>query len=547
MSVIKKSFQPRIIWGLAPGLVAFILITSGRIINPLNLNWLGLGANSDPIQAYLGWSFYRRAAWSLPIGSNPDFGMLRNNSIVYSDSIPILAIPLKFTLSPLTLELQYFGVWLLLCFLMQSLFTFMIVNLFTRSYLYCASSSIFLLFLPFFLNRINLHLALSGHFLILCAIYLYLGSIRRGSNYLLAWSSLIVASTLVHAYLLIMVCALFTAHIFRILSTNIREKFRLILMVGALMIFIFFVAKFVAGYSVVQPDHNNIGIWGFWAWNSVSLLYPNGWSSLFQALPSGKGNVETATYLGIGVLITIAISILVSRRTNYFEILNRRDLFPLLFASVSLALFAITNQISMGSWKIELPFPADLVKSFTALRASGRMIWPLLYLLVLFALVLIARNIKTRIAIPLIMILALVQVIDTRPGWSSLFRDANAGKIGMSSQRFSPEWKLLRRHYEEIVVIRNSDYEVPGWSVVAEIANLNQWSTNCARLSRADLREIGFLRKKIENELRTSNLKRGRIYVLLSEQEYAWALDAVAKNSQYQLRTIDGLKVLLPN
>ena len=90
------------------GFISFIVVTGGKIINPKNINWLTNAPNSDPITAYLGWEYFRTSSWTVPLGKNPDYGLLNSNSIVYSDSIPLFAIPLKFLSPVISTNFQYF-------------------------------------------------------------------------------------------------------------------------------------------------------------------------------------------------------------------------------------------------------------------------------------------------------------------------------------------------------------------------------------------------------------------------------------------------------
>ena len=54
-----------------------------------NTKWLFSGDDRSAHQ--LGWHFFKNDVWRFPLGSNPNFGDEIGNSIIYSDSIPILA------------------------------------------------------------------------------------------------------------------------------------------------------------------------------------------------------------------------------------------------------------------------------------------------------------------------------------------------------------------------------------------------------------------------------------------------------------------------
>ena len=149
---------------------AFFGVVGPLVLNPQNIAWLGGGF--DPTQHYLGWAFFRNSTWSFPLGLNPDFGMDISSSIVYSDSIPLLAFIFKPFALLLPNSFQYFGIWLLLCFILQGYFAWRLVALLKISPIASLAASLLFIFSPPLFWRIGLHAALVGHWLILAALYL---------------------------------------------------------------------------------------------------------------------------------------------------------------------------------------------------------------------------------------------------------------------------------------------------------------------------------------------------------------------------------------
>ena len=111
------------------GIAVFYIIGGNYLIDPKFIFWIKWG---DPNQEYLGWEFFRQAPWSLPIGKNPYFGMDASTSIVYSDSIPLLAIFFKIARSYLSEPFQYFGLWSLLCFILQGVVVWQLIGIFIK-------------------------------------------------------------------------------------------------------------------------------------------------------------------------------------------------------------------------------------------------------------------------------------------------------------------------------------------------------------------------------------------------------------------------------
>src|SRR5436190_3365625 len=179
---------------LAIGIAAFVGITGGGIARPSNLGWLSEG---DPAQHYLGWSFFRHAPWQLPLGANPDYGMELASSIVYTDSIPLLAFLVKPFSRLLPEDFQYFGFWVLTCFCLQAVFARRLLARCTPNIPLQLVGVAFFVLAPPFLWRLRGHEALLGHWLILAGFDVYLAKHFRRR----AWLVLIALSVLVHAYL----------------------------------------------------------------------------------------------------------------------------------------------------------------------------------------------------------------------------------------------------------------------------------------------------------------------------------------------------------
>ena len=105
-----------------------------------------------------------------------DFGlnpiMENSNSIVFSGAVPILSIVSKFFKFILPDNFHFFSFWIFICFSFQFLFGYKIIHHLTKNNYYSFVSAIFFLISPILIYRLNLHLSLSAHWLILASIYL---------------------------------------------------------------------------------------------------------------------------------------------------------------------------------------------------------------------------------------------------------------------------------------------------------------------------------------------------------------------------------------
>ena len=89
------------------GTLSFFLVAGLDFLNPKNISWI---YGADPEQQYIGWIFFRNSPWTFPVGLNPNFGIDISSSIVYTDSIPLMALIFKLFNSTLPINFQYLTV-----------------------------------------------------------------------------------------------------------------------------------------------------------------------------------------------------------------------------------------------------------------------------------------------------------------------------------------------------------------------------------------------------------------------------------------------------
>lgn len=153
------------------GIGAFFAVIGPRPLYPTNIAWLRIG---DPAQHFLGWHFFRNSDWSFPIGLNPSYGLELSNAVLFSDSIPLLAFLFKPFSSYLSEPFQYFGIWLLTCFILQAWIGWKLVGLVSNNGVIRVLGAGLFAFAPPMISRVLGHLSLVGHFVVLAALYLSL-------------------------------------------------------------------------------------------------------------------------------------------------------------------------------------------------------------------------------------------------------------------------------------------------------------------------------------------------------------------------------------
>ncbi|HEY0466127.1 MAG TPA: DUF6311 domain-containing protein, partial [Polyangiaceae bacterium] len=264
-------------------------MTGCRVLNGRNIAWMQEG---DPAQYFLGWQFFRMTPWGFPLGANPRFGMEIGSGLAYTDNVPLFALTFK-TIAPwLPMPFQYHGVWLLLCFVLQAWFAWLLIGLITRLPLPRAGGTLLFVFAPAMLARLAGHYTLFGQWTVVAALYLCLGPRRlaRGP----AWPLLAFTVALIHWYLMAMVIGLWlTDWLRRVLFEGRKPAdFVQLVAVPALLLLAFWQAGFfIPGRVLLQQG------FGEYKMNVLSLLDPSGWSYLLKDIPEGAGEYEGFNFL----------------------------------------------------------------------------------------------------------------------------------------------------------------------------------------------------------------------------------------------------------
>ena len=197
---------------LCIGICACLMVVGPRALNPTVLD---LAQGVYPFKDYVGWMFFRNSPWSFPAGLNPTYGLDFSSSIVFSDSIPLMAFLFKAIRFALPETFQYLGVWTLICFVLQAYFSWLVLGLMAQNKWIQFFACVLMVFSPPMLWRVNQHTALVAHFMILAAFYLIFSPERTSKvfNGGSLWALLLGAAVLTHFSLFVMVTTLWAANL----------------------------------------------------------------------------------------------------------------------------------------------------------------------------------------------------------------------------------------------------------------------------------------------------------------------------------------------
>lgn len=517
---------------LGLGALAFLLVVGPRALDPQNIAWL---PSPDPVTQFLGWHFYRHSPWAFPLGLNPDYGLELANSIVYSDSIPLLALLFKPLSSLLPETFQYLGFWLLACFMLQAWFGWKLVGLVSDQPVVRLCGAGLFVFAPPMLWRLQIHLTLTGHFLILAALYFNLRPFRLRRTW--HWVLLSTLSALVHAYFLAIVLLLWLADRLSArrhdLPLPAYEQFAL--PIAVLLI------CWVAGYFTVGKSVGAFG-YGYFKMNLLSLIDPSGWSWLLPNLPEADGDYEGFNYLGLGAIL-IALTVLSQIRylTNHLLVIPQRH-FWLFLTLLALTAFAVTDQIGLGAWNFSLPL------SFGAygdvFRASGRMFWPVFYALLLLLISLLVRRYPGPTVVRLLVCALTLQVMDTSAKWWKIRANMMvAPAADLPTPLQDPFWSQAADRYIKVRLIMPANIH-PHWTPFALYAAQHRLATNAVYLARMDLAQYAAAVSQTRQVMAQGSFAVDTLYILDDDQVQT-ALSRIDPHADLFAK-IDGFHVVAP-
>lgn len=496
---------------IAIGLLGFFLVAGLSILNVQNIAWLG-GA-LDPAQHYLGWALYRNGPWTFPIGLNPHNGLEFSNSIVFSDSLPLLAIlfkPFNFLLPDV---FQYFGLWTLCCFVLQAWFAWKLLDLISDSFWIRIFGTTLFVFSPTMMARVGLWTSLASHFLILAALYLILRPAQ--TRRILCWALLISAASLIHFYLLAMVLALWLASLMDGIFLQKNPSILKGVIESTIVFTVLLICLWQAGYFSVNAGSGAAGGYGTFRLNLLAPFDPRGWSYILRTIPMQIDFGNGFNYFGLGVLLVAIFAFFAKLKKNASlpRGLGSRELPFLYICFIALCLFAISNTVSIGLWKYTFPLPDAFLGFASLLRASGRMFWPVYYFLLAIFIAYIVRGFSKKSAILILGICCVIQIVDTSAGWRHIRKALNISSSAQETPLKNPAWNELSSYYQNLVrsPVHNQGND---WQYFANYAAINKMGTNSVFLARLDESKLIESSQKINLQLRAGPLDKNSLYVL---------------------------------
>jgi hypothetical protein len=554
MTLKFKSIQ--MIAPLCVGVVAFLMVVGPKVLDPTNIFWLFW--KFDPSVHYLGWAFFREGPWTFPLGLNPNYGLDFSNSIVFSDSLPLFAIFFKLLRAILPEPFQYFGWWTLLCFLLQAWFGWKLLKLVSSNFWVCCFGTTLFVFAPPMLWRVAYHGALIAHFLILAALYLNFRSSQDKRQ--LWWALLLIVSSLVHFYILAIVCSLWIANLLDVFFCKKQFAFKDLAKEFSYTLLLLTFCLWQAGYFAISLNSGAGSGYGAFKLNLLSPFYARDWSYVWRYQPPFYQEYDSVNFFGVGIFLIFPFAIYGLLRCQGKILKAAKHYRFLICILILLTMYAITNQISIGEFALSFPLPDLVLRFANTFRSSGRMFWPAFYCILLLVIYGVVNGYGNKTRILILCVATFIQIIDTSAGWLVLRQQTMVQEPkAISSQNKSPLasafWENAASHYRNIVIapppnptalsMHLTDMH-ENWWLFALFAAKHHMGSNSVAMSRVDNEALAKSILQFDKKMKSGNWDPMTLYILDD-----WRLHPNLSPIQFNpstdlLARIDDFNVLAP-
>ncbi len=397
------SFYPEVLFILGVSAILFHLQLDISSVLPQNVDFLLQG--KDWSQHFLGWHFYRSTPWSFPLGDFTGLLYPSPTNVGYTDSIPLLAIPLK-VIAPFVGTFQYIGAWVFGSIFLQGLVGFFLLYQMKLSRVYSLVGAVFLQLSPVLFERFD-HPALTAHWIILLAFWVYLQNKYTVRGILFSGFTMVLVSW-IHPYLTVMVFPILCAYALR--APGWKSKIALCIMLVVLVV----ISWYAIGYFTPYATSNMPGLGHYTAHWSTFFYSPE--SRLLYRVPhQAVQGFEGSSFMGLGAVLGI-VGILVANLGKERVIILRKQLkdhwILLLFIGL-MSLFAMTRYPVFDFIKTsEIPGALLAHKLFTTFRATGRFIWILHYGILIAFLITLGKRVSKKVGVGIVSVLCVITIVD---------------------------------------------------------------------------------------------------------------------------------------
>ena len=489
-----KAFLQKHRWSLTGallGALVFLILYGVRVLDPTCVDWILNNASPDPAQHYLGWVFYRRSGWHLPyLGANYSAIYPYRTSILYTDSIPLLAVLGKLLGGVLPARFQYLGLWGLFCYAMQGgLAQALIARVggvrpgdTAKNWASVLGAGVLVLF-PALNIRMFAHTALAANWLVLLALWLWLCAEQSenrptAAKLCLWWGILGLLCAGIHLYYLPMVgMVLVAACVQRALEK--RGPAAVVLPVasfcGAALAELFVLGAFAANFA----GYSNGYLSGA---DLANLFVPGLGASWEQEIYAGLGTT-------IAVVLALAGLLVQHKQAGAFFRRHKNVVIAALVLLVLDAIAAMGNTVTFaGRTLFTVPIPQVLMDFWAMFSSCARLAWLAGMLLAVTACGLVLRFWQGAAAAVLLALCAAAQGFGQRAELAKRFAAYHdAAYYESTTQLTDTAWEQLAASGQFThLAFASFDFEHDEFWDLAAFAADHGWTSNSFYMGHMD-------------------------------------------------------------
>lgn len=489
-----KAFLQKHRWSLTGallGALVFLILYGVRVLDPTCVDWILNNASPDPAQHYLGWVFYRRSGWHLPyLGANYSAIYPYRTSILYTDSIPLLAVLGKLLGGVLPARFQYLGLWGLFCYAMQGgLAQALIARVggvrpgdTAKNWASVLGAGVLVLF-PALNIRMFAHTALAANWLVLLALWLWLCAEQSenrptAAKLCLWWGILGLLCAGIHLYYLPIVgMVLVAACVQRALEK--RGPAAVVLPVasfcGAALAELFVLGAFAANFA----GYSN----GYLSGADLANLF----------VPGLGASWEQEIYAGLGTTIAVVLALVCllvqHKQAGAFFRRHKNVVIAALVLLVLDAIAATGNTVTFaGRTLFTVPIPQALMDFWAMFSSCARLAWLAGMLLAVAACGLVLRFWQGAAAAVLLALCAAAQGFGQRAELAKRFAAYHdAAYYENTTQLTDPAWEQLAASGQFThLAFASFDFEHDEFWDLAAFAADHGWTSNSFYMGHMD-------------------------------------------------------------
>jgi hypothetical protein len=221
-------------------------------------------------------------------------------------------------------------------------------------------------------------------------------------------------------------------------------------------------------------------------------------------------------------------------------------------------LIAFTYQMFMGDFLIaNFTVPGSINNLLSVVRTSGRMLWPITYLLIGALIVLVSRNLRREVVSGIIVLVLLFQVFES------------VGAVGVTKSMFtrsgpseilvSPTWDTLGEKYENIAIVlpndnpilypTNPDFAAPEgsflWREIGVFAMKHHMKLNSFYFSREPVTQNQSEVNVLTDVVNLGEYRSDTLYVFIDSN--MWEIAKKQNSAESLVQVLDSVPILAPN